>query len=206
MVSELKKKKLSNAKKIRTGKRIVKLPLHISRKAYYISKKHYFPKMRGGHKPPPRPNFLYILATWICSAIAIATLYGISYITGSIMIMAPFGATCVLVFAAPDSPFAQPRNVIGGYVVATAISLLFLHVLGDSWWVVALGVSTTIAVMQFTKTLHPPAGANAIVVILSHPSWSFIFIPVLVGAIILVLCGVITNNFAKDRHYPKYWW
>lgn len=109
-------------------------------------------------------------------------------------------------FGANESPFAQPRNVIGGYLVATIIAVILGQLFGDGWWVMAIGVATTIAAMQFTKTLHPPAGAATMVVLSGHASWGFIFVPVLVGAIILVLCGVITNNFAKNRHYPKYWW
>jgi CBS-domain-containing membrane protein len=200
------RRKVLIAKQSRAAKKVAIFPFRISIKVYRIGKTHYFPKMRGGHPTPERPQFFYILATWLCSLIAISTLYGVSHWTDSVMIMAPFGATCVLVFGAPDSPLAQPRNVIGGHLIATAISLLLLQTLGNSWWVVALGISTTIGVMQYTKTLHPPAGADPLVVLLTQAPWSFIFIPVLMGAVILVLCGVITNNFAKDRHYPKYWW
>jgi CBS-domain-containing membrane protein len=206
LVSHFKKPQVKDARQLSLGKKIAKLPLHLSIQVVQVSKKHYFPKMKGGHLKPPRPAFSYIIVTWVCSLIALSALYGMSYVTDSLLIMAPFGATCALLFGAPDSPLAQPRNVIGGHVIATAISLLFLYVLGDSWWVVALGVSTTIAVMQYTRTLHPPAGADPIVVILTHASWQFIFIPVLAGAVILVICSLITNNFDKNRHYPKYWW
>lgn len=77
--------------------------------------------MRGGHPSPPRPNLPYIFATWICSMLAISALYVVSVYTNSVLIMAPFGATCVLVFGAPDSPLAQPRNVIGGHLIAATI-------------------------------------------------------------------------------------
>ena len=206
MVSEIRRKRLYRAKKIRTGKRIASLPLHASTKVYNASKTHYFPKMRGGHPSPPRVSLSYVFATWICSMLAISALYAVSVYTDSILIMAPFGATCVLVFGAPDSPLAQPRHVIGGHFIAATISVALAQIFGDSWWVLALGVGTTIAVMQLTRTLHPPAGADPLVIITSHASWGFIFVPVVAGAIILVICGVITNNFAKDRHYPKYWW
>ncbi len=69
-----------------------------------------------------------------------------------------------------------------------------------------MAVATSIAVMQYTRTLHPPAGADPIVVILTHASWGFILVPVLAGAVILVICGVIKNNLSKERAYPKYWW
>lgn len=199
MVSHSRKKQLHRARRWRASKRIATLPWH-------ISKNHYFPKMRGGHTMPARPALSYILATWICSIVAISVLYAVSDYTHSILVMAPFGATCVLIFGAPDSPVAQPRNVIGGYFIATILSIIIWKIAGDGWWVVALSVGTIIAIMQFTRTLHPPAGAIVLVVMSGHASWSFVFVPVLAGAALLVLCGVITNNFAKDRHYPKYWW
>jgi CBS-domain-containing membrane protein len=187
-------------------KRAFFMPFHVPVSLFHLSRTHYFPKMRGGHPAPARPKLLYILVTWIGALVAMSVLYGMSSYTGSLLIIAPFGATCVLIFGVPDSPLAQPRNVIGGHVIATALSLLFLQLLGDGWWVTALAVATVIAVMQLTRTLHPPAGADPLVVILSHASWNFLVVPVLLGAIILVLCATITNNFASDRHYPKYWW
>lgn len=206
MVSDLIKKSLHKSKTIRAGKKIVRFPLHASSTVYKASRTHYFPKMRGGNPTPPRPDLKYIFATSICSMVAISVLYIVSIYTKSVLIMAPFGATCVLLFGAPESPLAQPRNVIGGHLIAAAISVFLWKLLGDNWWVIVLGVGVTIAVMQITRTLHPPAGAGPLVIITSHASWGFIFLPVLTGAIILVTCGVITNNFAKDRHYPRYWW
>lgn len=155
---------------------------------------------------PERPAIAYIFATWVCSLVAISVLYAVSYYTHSVLVMAPFGATCILIFCAPESPAAQPRNVIGGYMIATILSIVIYKIAGDGWWVVAFALATIIAIMQFTRTLHPAAGAIVLVVMTTHTPWSFIFVPVLLGAVILVLCGVVTNNFAKDRHYPKYWW
>lgn len=106
-------------------------------------------------------------------------------------------------FAVPESPLAQLRNVIGWYLISTAISLALLNICGDSWRVVTLAVTTSIAAMQFTRTVHPHAGDDPLVIIITHAPWSFIAVPVLVGAMILVCCGVLTNNLSRDRHYPK---
>jgi CBS-domain-containing membrane protein len=69
----------------------------------------------------------------------------------------------------------------------------------------ALAVATAIAVMQITNTTHPPAGAEPLVVILEDVSWDFIFVPVLAGSVILVLCALVFNNFAPNREYRRYW-
>jgi CBS-domain-containing membrane protein len=51
---------------------------------------------------------------------------------GTVLLIAPFGASCVLVFALPESSLAQPRNVIGGHVISTAIGLMVLSLIGAS--------------------------------------------------------------------------
>jgi CBS-domain-containing membrane protein len=198
--------KQSRGRRVHAAKRILAAPLNAPVALYRLSRRHYFPKMRGGHPLPASPGVLYVIVSWIGSLTTMSVLYGISHVTDSIMMIAPFGATCVLICAVPDSPLAQPRNIICGYLLSTAVPLILLNFLGNDWWVMVLGVATAIAVMQLTRTLHPPAGAIPMVVILTNASLSFIFTPVLIGAVILVFCGVITNNFAKDRHYPRYWW
>lgn len=204
-MGNIKKAKKAAARR-KMAKKVALLPFHLPKKIFHISRMHYFPKMKGGHPSPQRAGLLYILVSWMATFVAISALSAVSNWSNSIMIIAPFGATCVLLFAAPESPLAQPRNVIGGHVIATIISLVILHFLGNHWWVLAFAVATAIAAMQVTRTLHPPAGADPLVVILTGAPWSFVVAPVLVGAVTLVLCAVITNNFAKDRHYPKYWW
>lgn len=40
------------------------------------------------------------------------------------LLMAPFGASCVLLFSLPQSPLARPQNVLGGHLLAAAVGLL----------------------------------------------------------------------------------
>src|SRR6266481_2473468 len=56
------------------------------------------------------------------------------------LLIAPFGASCVLVFALPNSPLAQPRNVIGGHLISTAIGLAVFAALGAQPVSLALAV------------------------------------------------------------------
>ena len=69
----------------------------------------------------------------------------------------------------------------------------------------AIAVGTAIACMQLTGTVHPPAGSNPVIVMLTAPGWNFLLTPTLIGALLLVLVAVFFNNFPKDRTYPKYW-
>ena len=116
-----------------------------------------------------------------------------------------FGASCVLIFGFPDVPFSQPRNVIGGHFLSSLIGLLCLTLFGATWWSVSIAVGTSIAMMMLTRTTHPPAGSNPVIIYLLKPAWSFLLFPTLFGAIILVFIAVIYNNLANDGKYPKYW-
>ncbi len=139
------------------------------------------------------------------SFLAIAATAYLSTKTNTPLLMAPFGATSVLIFGVPDSPLAQPRNVIGGNLVAALVSLTILHLFGSSPWAMGMAVATAIGMMQLTGTLHPPSGAVALVVMMTKASWQFLLTPALEGSIILVLCAVVFNNLAEERTYPKHW-
>ena len=83
--------------------------------------------------------------------------------------------------------------------------MLFLTLFGAHWWSMALAAGTAIAVMQITRTVHPPAGSNPVIVMLAAPAWSFLLTPTLIGSIIVVLVALVFNNIPKERSYPKYW-
>lgn len=119
------------------------------------------------------------------------------------LLIAPFGASCALVFGAPASPLAQPRNVIGGHLISTALGLLAAVLIGVPSLAMAVGVGLAIAGMLLTDTLHPPAGADPIVVVLAHATWSFLLTPVLAGVLSIVLMGVIYHRALTGLAYPK---
>lgn len=167
--------------------------------------KSYFAKMRGEMRSPPRPAHGHIFCSWLGALLGIAATAYLAHASNVPLFMAPFGGSAVLAFAVPESPLSQPRNIIGGHVLATTVGLLFVTFLGTSWWAMALAVATTIALMQITKTLHAPAGADPLLVMTAHVSWSFILTPALSGSLILVLIALLFNNLVKNRSYPKYW-
>lgn len=121
----------------------------------------------------------------------------------------PFGATTVLIFAAPAAPFSQPRNVIGGHVVAAAAGLLIFAVFGQSsWWAYGLASALSISLMVALKCVHPPAGATALLPLAfeSMRTLTWIVAPVAIGAVILVIVGILYNNVWEKRRYPTFWW
>ncbi|MFN6461853.1 MAG: HPP family protein [Nostoc sp. DedVER02] len=155
--------------------------------------------------PIDRPHHRHVFWSWIGSFLAITATSYLAVKTNSPLLMAPFGATSVLIFGVPDSPLAQPRNVIGGNLLAAIVSLIILHSFGSSPLAMGMAVSCAIAIMQFTGTVHPPSGAVALVVMMTKPGWLFLVTPAFEGSMILVLCAVIFNNLAAERTYPKHW-
>jgi len=167
--------------------------------------KTFFSKMRGDSQCPPRQDLRLILISWIGGFLATATVAYLTNVSHTPLILGSFGASCVLLFGFPESPFSQPRNVIAGHFISSFIGLIFLTLFGAIWWSMALAVGTAIAVMQLTRTVHPPAGSNPVIVMLTVPTWEFLLTPTLFGAIILVIVAVFFNNLPKERFYPKYW-
>ena len=161
--------------------------------------------LNGSANHPPRPSLRHIAISWMGGCLAIGVVAYLTASTHTNLMLGSFGATCVLVFGFPDSPFSQPRNVIAGHFIASLVGLLFLALFGAQWWSVALAAGTAIALMQLTRTVHPPAGSNPVIVMLTAPVWGFLLMPTLVGAVLLVLVAVLFNNLPKDRTYPKYW-
>jgi CBS-domain-containing membrane protein len=115
-----------------------------------------------------------------------------------VLIMAPFGATAVLVFGLPNSPLAQPKNVIFGHLITAFIGLIVMYTLGVSPYTLALATGLAVACMMISDTTHPPAGANPLLIMLTHQDWTFLVTPVLLGAVIIVITGKIYSSI-KDR-------
>ncbi|KAI0115902.1 HPP family-domain-containing protein [Nemania sp. FL0031] len=129
-------------------------------------------------------------------------------------IVASFGAAAVLEFCAFESPFAQPRNFYFSQIIASVVgvSLSKLFQLGpDEDWVRwlggALACATTTALMDLTKTVHPPAGATALIAVIDDSSvsigWKYIPL-VLLGCSIMLFVALILNNIFS--RFPLYWW
>lgn len=117
------------------------------------------------------------------------------------LIMAPFGASCVLLFSVPASPLSQPANVIGGHFVATLAGLLLRLILPNEWWAAAIAVGLAIAVMAALRVTHPPAGADPLVVFADDPGFGFALMPVLAGAMLLVAIAALYHR-ATGTAYP----
>lgn len=114
------------------------------------------------------------------------------------LLMAPFGATAVLVFGVPESPLAQPKNVIFGHLITAFVGVFFTQYIGVSPLTLALATGIAVSLMLVTKTTHPPAGANPLLIMLSGQGWAFLITPVLLGAVLIVLVGKSMQGLLKQ--------
>jgi CBS-domain-containing membrane protein len=168
-------------------------------------------KLKGDHAALPSAfSSKAILLAWFGAFIAIASVALLSNQFSHLLILGSFGASCVVLFAYPDAPFSQPRNVILGHFLSSLTGLIFVSIFGVAWWVLAAAVATAIATMMLTRTVHPPAGSNPVIIWLmaaSHAdlSWQFLLFPTLIGALVITLVSLIYNNLTREGNYPKYW-
>lgn len=127
-----------------------------------------------------------------------------------VFLVGSFGASSVLVYGIIQSPFSQPRNLIGGHVISAVTGVTVAKFIPDIFWITApLAVSTSIVLMQITKTLHPPGGATALIAIIGSPQikslgYWYVVYPIFIGTLILIMTALIFNNITKNRSYPSH--
>jgi CBS-domain-containing membrane protein len=177
--------------------------------------KDYIAKMKGGAKSPPGIGFTEVLWSWLGAVIGV----GICGFLSSYyfeprdltLLIGSFGASAVLLYAAIKSPLAQPRNLIGGHVIAGIIGVACYKFFGGPLWIAgALASSLAIVAMLLTKTLHPPAGATALIAVIGgekihNLGFLYAFVPAGLGAFVLLIVALLVNNLSKNRRYPEYW-
>lgn len=119
------------------------------------------------------------------------------------LLVAPLGASAVLVFAIPASPLAQPWPVIGGDLLSALVGLGAGVVLGDPVVSAAVGVCLAIALMTMARCLHPPGGACALLCALGATgpaNWDFSYmLPITANVLTLVIVGWLYNNLTGHR-------
>jgi len=121
------------------------------------------------------------------ATIGIIALQFITNASGVELVAASFGATFVLIFALPDSPVVKPKNIVGGYLISTFISLLVFEFIGNDPFSLGLAFGLSFVLMQLTKTLHPPAGSIPLLILFVPPDWKFILTPILAGVIFILI-------------------
>lgn len=174
--------------------------------------------MKATGQCPPRKPLGKIAWSWLGAFLAI-------YLVGilgqslhllsidNLFVIGSFGASAVLLYGAPLAEFSQPRNLVGGHVVSALIGVtIFLLIGGNLILASSLAVSLAIVGMHFTRTLHPPGGATALIAVIGGDKvhllgYQYALCPVFAGALVMLAVALLVNNLSTNpkRQYPVYW-
>jgi CBS-domain-containing membrane protein len=158
-----------------------------------------------------RNEFFATLAGAAGGAIAIASMELFSSSTAFPLVAIPFATSIVTVLGSPKAEPAQPRALIGGHLISTLVGLLIVKLCGPAPWAAALAVGLAMVAMHLTRTFHPPAGIDPLVVVANNMSWGFLVAPVGIGALLLALFAFAWHNLAargpnRGDTWPTRWW
>ncbi|WP_228877494.1 HPP family protein [Paraburkholderia saeva] len=122
------------------------------------------------------------------------------------LLVAPMGASAVLLFAVPSSPLAQPWSLIGGNLVSAMVGVFCAHWIADPVIASALAVSLAICAMFALRCVHPPSGAVALTAVLGGPvvhalGFGFVFAPIAMQSASL-LCAALVWHAVTGHRYP----
>ncbi|PWY79130.1 hypothetical protein BO70DRAFT_54849 [Aspergillus heteromorphus CBS 117.55] len=177
---------------------------------------HFF----GYRETPPKPLGNLVVAFWaligvFCGVLIVAEVsehVPLFEAHHAPIVVASFGAAAVLEFSAIESPFAQPRNAVLSQLIASTTGVIIgkLFALNEHAHHVpqiggALACAITTAIMTLTNTVHPPAGATALLAVTQSydVGWCLILI-MLLGCVLMQAVALLINNI--QRRFPIYWW
>ena len=118
----------------------------------------------------------------------------------------PFATSIVLVLGSPEVEAAQPRALIGGHLVSTLVGLATVTLAGPQPWAAAFAVGLAMLAMHATRTFHPPAGIDPLLIVVNNLPWGFLFVPVLPGALLLAAFAFAWHLAVRRFDWPTRWW
>lgn len=143
----------------------------------------------------------------ICIALTIFICAQLPIATGDLpLIVAPLGASAVLIFAVPASPLAQPWPVVGGNTVSALVGVAVFQAVPDAMLAAGLAVGLAILAMSLCRCLHPPGGAAALTAVIGTQNihlagYGFAFAPVALNSIALVSLAMLFHR-VSGHSYP----
>ncbi|MFT3997131.1 MAG: HPP family protein [Asticcacaulis sp.] len=120
----------------------------------------------------------------------------------SVWLIAPIAASTVLVFGVPASPLGQPWPLVFGNTISAVVGLICLHLIPEPLVAAPVAVASAIFIMYMTRSLHPPGGAMALLIVLTHTTDPlFVLFPAFTSSAVLVAVGAAYSVVTK-RNYP----
>ena len=123
------------------------------------------------------------------------------------LLLASLGGSTIFLFGLTGAPAAQPRALFGGHLLSALIGIICYQVFGDALWVFILAEILALATLLLTQTVHPPAGANPLIMIQAHAGFGHLIGVVLLGVLILAIVAAIWSRITpgKTISYPVKW-
>ena len=144
------------------------------------------------------------IVSGISAAIVISILAFFTLETSAgVWLMFSFGATVFIVFVLYDLETAQPKNIFFGHLISIIVGIIFNETIGLSFYSLGLSVGVAVILMVYFKVMHPPAASNPLVALFMDLSFDYIFFPVIVGTIVIILSSILINKIILKRDYPK---
>jgi CBS-domain-containing membrane protein len=150
----------------------------------------------------PKGNALGHLKSGLGAILAMTAVGAVAVLTGLPFLIAPFGATAVLLFGQPKSPLAQPANIVGGYVLAALVGSLAVWLFPAYWLAAAAAVGIAIALMLILRVTHPPAGAVPLVAFASHFNLPVLTGVVVAGSVLMIAIATLHHLIPPRQQYP----
>jgi CBS-domain-containing membrane protein len=122
------------------------------------------------------------------------------------LLLASLGGSAVFLFGLTRAPAAQPRALFGGHLGGALIGITCFQAFGDGLWAYVLAMVLTLVFMLATKTVHPPAGANPLIMVHLHAGLAALWQPVGLGVLTLALVAAAWSRLVPGMvHYPAQW-
>ena len=121
-------------------------------------------------------------------------------------LLASLGGSAVFLFGLTRAPAAQPRALFGGHLGGALIGIACYQAFGDAPWVYVLAQVLALCCMLLTRTVHPPAGANPLIMIYGHSGLLALWQPVFIGVASLAAVAVVWSRLYPGlSRYPVAW-
>ena len=161
---------------------------------------------------PVRHSQILIPAAAACVAILVVGTISRTLVESTAVahfLIASMGASSLMLFVLPTSPLSQPWSLFGGHMVSGFIGIscaLFIH---DIVLASAASVTLAITAMMYLRCLHPPGGATALIPILMVDDlhdigYQFIFTPIAINVLSLLILSLLVNRLVLHRHYASH--